>query len=479
MTLARRFSSLCRIGPVYRVGGSLRDDILGRFSMDHDFAVPGDARAFAQKAARQLGAQMIEIGKDTKTLYRVISGDDVLDFSPMAGKSIEEDLKQRDFTINALACDLRSDRLIDPVGGLDDIKSKTIRLVSEDAVLADPLRMLRAFRFAAALGFRIEPETLAVIAKRSSLISRSAGERISAEVSKMMEVEGSFPYLKQMSQAGLLVQIIPELQPCQGCLQGEMHGRDVYDHTMAAYRELEAVLINDVNLWPGFVQPVTSYLQANNRKVLLKWAVLFHDLGKPRTRRIEPSGRTRFLGHESEGGRLAGHICERLKMSGRDRSYVTLIVKNHRLPLLLFDAYQRANLSSRGIVRFVRKYQDDLVGLLLHSVADQRAKAGAGPESLGALVTFLERIFSTYFVHLKPKLAAPRLITGHDLMRRFDLQPSELIGTLLNKVEEGRLNGEIRSKQEAMEQVGRWLQLEGDAGIEPATPSSGGLCSIR
>ncbi len=479
MTLARRFRSLSHIGPVYLVGGSLRDDILGRFSTDHDFAVPGDARGFAKKVATQLGVQMIEIGKDTKTLYRVISGHDVLDFSPMGGGSIEDDLKKRDFTINALACDLRSDRLIDPVGALDDIKSKTIRLVSQEAVLADPLRMLRAFRCAAALGFRIEPETLAVIARQSPLIRRSAGERISAELFKMMEVERSFPYLKQMSQAGLLTQIIPELQPCQGCLQGEIHGRDVFEHTMRAYQEMEAVLIKHAGLWPGFIKPMARYLQVNNRKVLLKWATLLHDLGKPRTRRVEPSGKVRFLGHEAEGGRLAGHICERLRMSGRDRSYVTLIVENHRLPLLLFDTYQRASLSSRGIIRFVRKYQDDLIGLLLHSVADQRAKAGGGPESLSGLVTFLERILSTYFSDLKPKLAAPRLVTGHDLMRHFNLEPSELIGRLLEKVEEGRLNGEIRSKQEAMQQVGRWLQLEGDAGIEPATPSSGGLCSIR
>ncbi|MGD8513824.1 MAG: HD domain-containing protein, partial [Deltaproteobacteria bacterium] len=466
MTLARHFHSLADMGPVYLVGGSLRDDILKRFSRDHDFAVPGDARAFAKKVATQLGVQLIEIGKGSKALYRVISGDDILDFAPMAGKSIEEDLRKRDFTINALAYDLQSHQLIDPVGAFHDIESRTVRLVSQDAVLADPLRMVRAFRFAAALGFRIEPETLAVIARQSALIARSAGERIRAELFKMMAVEGSFHYLRQMAQAGLLTQIIPELQPCQGCLQGEIHGRDVFEHTMEAYKEMEAILVGHGALWPGFVRPVANYLQAKNRKVLLKWATLFHDLGKPQTRKVEPSGRIRFLGHEAAGGRLAGHICERLRMSGQDRSYVSLIVENHRLPLHLFDADQRGNLSSRGIVRFVRKYQDDLIGLLLHSVADQRAKVRAGPEPFSALVVFLERIFSTYFSDLKPKLAAPRLVTGHDLMRHFNLESSELIGRLLERVEEGRLNGEIQSKEEAMEQVGRWLQLEGDAGIE-------------
>ncbi len=479
MKLGPHFYSLSQIGPVYLVGGSVRDDILHRFSKDHDFAVPGDARAFANKVATQLGARMIEIGKDNKALYRVISGDEVLDFSPMAGKSIEDDLKKRDFTINALAYDLRSKRLIDAVGALDDIRSKTIRLVSQEAVSADPLRMLRAFRLAAVLGFRIEPETLAVINKQSFLVAESAGERITAELFKMMKVEGSFHYVKQMFQAGLLTRIIPELEPCRGCLQGEIHGWDVFEHSLRAYQEMETILINPGGLWPRFVKPIANYLQAHDRKVLLKWAILLHDLGKPQTRSVDQRGRVRFLGHEEEGGRLARRICARLRMSGQDRSYVTFIVQNHRRPLLLFDAHQRANLGSRGIVRFVRKFQDDLIGLLLHSVADQRAKASVGPESLSALITFLEQIFSTYFFDLKPKLAAARLVTGHDLIRHFNLEPSELIGRLLEKVEEGRLNGEIRSKKEAIEQVSRWLQLEGDAGIEPATPSSGGLCSIR
>ncbi len=479
MKTAPRFQNLSRIGPVYLVGGSLRDHILHRFCQDHDFAVPGNARAFAKKVATQFGVRMIEIGKGNKTLYRVISGNQVLDFSPMAGEAIEDDLKQRDFTINALAYDLQTQRLIDVVGSLDDIKSRTIRLVSPDAVLADPLRMLRAFRLAAVLGFHIDPETLAVINKQSPLVAKSAGERVIAELFKMMRVERSFHYVKQMSQAGLLTQIIPELEPCRGCLQGDVHRWDVFEHSLRAYQEMETTLINPAGLWPGFVKPVEGYLRAHNRKVLLKWATLLHDLGKPQTRSVDQRGRVRFLGHEEEGAHLARRICARLRMSGQDRSYVTFIVENHRRPLLLFDAHQRASLGSRGIVRFARRFQDDLIGLLLHSVADQRAKADVAPESLSALITFSEGIFSTYFSDLKPRLAAPKLVTGHDLIRHFNLRPSELIGRLLEKVEEGRLNGEIQSRQEAIEHVGRWLQLEGDAGIEPATPSSGGLCSIR
>jgi poly(A) polymerase len=485
MKIAHRFPELLRIGPAYLAGGSIRDYVLERPSRDHDFVVPGNARAFAKEVATRLGAQMVEIGKDDRTIFRVVSEKEVLDFSSMVGSSIQDDLKRRDFTINSLAYDLRSERLIDPVGALDDIRSKTIRLISEDAILDDPLRMLRAFRFAAVLGFHIAPETLSAINKYNALIARAAEERISAEILKIMEAERSFPHLREMDRVGLLTQILPELEGCRGCLQNEIHGWDVFEHAMRTYEEMERIVSpsrQDAKLWPEFSGPIGAYLEKGRRKILLKWAALLHDVGKPLTRTVDPTGKVRFLGHEKVGGALVRDVCARLRMSSQDRSYVTLVVQKHLLPLFLFDAYQRRSLTSRGMVRFVRKYQDDIMGLLIHSVADQRAKARAGHESVPGLVRFLQflhRILSTYLSDLKPRMAAPRLVTGHDLIKHFNLKPSELVGRLLEKVEEARLSGEVETKEEAMELVSAWLKLEGDAGIEPATPSSGGLCSIR
>ena len=460
------------------MGGSLRDRILNRPSNDHDFAVPGNARAFAEKVAAKLGVRMIEMGKEDKAVYRVVSGDKVLDFSPIHGKTIEDELKRRDFTVNGLGFDLSSDSLIDPVGGLEDIRSKTIRLISEDAILADPLRMLRAFRLAAVLGFEIAPQTLSVIKEQATLVARSAGERIRAELFKIMEAETSFPYIEQMSRAGLLMKLIPELEPCRDCLLND-HGYDVFQHVMRTYEEIEIVLSDYPTLWPEYAEPIGSYLEQGNRKALLKWAALLHDLGKPATRSVDPTGRLRFLAHEEKGAHIARGLCLRLRMSGQERSYIELIVQNHLHPLLLFDARQRGTLTTRGIVRFVRKHKDDVIGLLLHSLADQRAKAGNGTEFDEALVAFLKEILQRYFSDLKPAMTAPRLITGKDLIEHFGLTPSELFGKLLQKVEEARLNREIRTREEAFEVVARLLELEGDAGIEPATPSSGGLCSIR
>ena len=479
--VAGQLADFSGIGPVYLVGGSLRDRILNRLSNDHDFAVPGNARAFAEKVAAKLGVRMIEMGKEDKVVYRVVSGDKVLDFSPIHGKTIEDDLKRRDFTINSLGFDLSSDSLIDPVGGLDDIRSKTIRLISEDAILADPLRMLRAFRLAAVLGFEIAPQTLSVIKEQATLVAGSAGERIRAELFKIMEAERSFPYIEQMSRAGLLMKLIPELEPCRDCLLND-HGYDVFQHVMRTFEEIEVLLSDYPTLWPEYDEPIRSYLEQGNRKALLKWAALLHDLGKPATRSVDlrlGRRRLRFLAHEEKGAHIARGLCLRLRMSGQERSYIELVVRNHLHPLLLFDARQRGTLTTRGIVRFVRKHRDDVIGLLLHSVADQRAKAGNGTEFDEALAAFLREILQRYLSDLKPIMTAPRLITGKDLIEHFGLTPSELFGKLLQNVEEARLNREIRTREEAFELVTRLLELEGDAGIEPATPSSGGLCSIR
>ena len=482
------------IRPVYLVGGSLRDRILNRPSNDYDFAVQGNARVCAEKVAAELGVRVIEIGKEDRAVYRVVSGDKVLDFSPIHGETIEDDLKRRDFTVNGLGFDLSSENLIDPVGGLDDIRSKTIRLISEDAILADPLRMLRAFRLAAVLGFEIAPQTLSVIKERVALVARPAGERIRGELFKMMEAERSFPYIEQMSQLGPLMKLIPELEQCRDCPINDQ-GYDVFQHVMRTYQEIEIVFGDYMTLWPEYAEPIRSYLDQGNRKVLLKWAALLHDLGKPATRSVDPTGKLRFLDHEEKGAHIARGICLRLRMSGHEGSYIDLIVQNHLHPLLLFDARQRGTLTTRGIVRFARKYRDDVIGILLHSMADQRAKAGgripahhrsrerggreADWEIGGAFAAFVQEILQIYFSDLKLRMTAPRLITGKDLIEQFGFTPSKLFAALLQKVEEARLNREIRTREEAFRLVARLIKLEGDAGIEPATPSSGGLCSIR
>lgn len=488
MTWPRHLQRLSRIGPVYLVGGCVRDYILGRPCADHDLVVPGDAGRFAHKVADRLGAKVIGIGKANKMTFRVVSGKDVLDFADMQGPCIEEDLKRRDFTMNALAYDLVGERLIDPLGGRNDIRSGTVRLVSDQALVVDPVRMIRAFRFSAHFNFSIAPDTMAVIRKERERIVVCPRERICAELFKMMDTQRSFKWIQQIADTGLLALIIPELAACRGCSQNTFHTLDVFDHTMQTYQRLEAVLADLASWWPEFSAAMAAYVSVENRRVLLKWAALLHDIGKPSCRRVETSGKIRFMGHEKIGARTAAKICRRFKMSNHDRAYITFMVENHLRPLHLFHAARHRDLTAKGIVRFVRKYRDHLMGLLIVAAADQQAKANNGDAPL-EFVSFGGRILSVYLADLKPKMNMPRLLSGHDLMKAFGLKPSRLIGKILEGLEEARLNGEIHTKKEALALAARLMdsmaggddfhQMEGDAGIEPATPSSGGLCSIR
>ncbi len=454
--VAGQLPDFSEIGRVYLVGGSLRDRILSVRSNDYDFAVRGNARALAERVAIKLGVRSVQMGKADKAVYRVVSGNKVLDFSPLHGDTIDDDLKSRDFTVNGLGFDLSSQTLIDPVEGLRDIRSRTIRLISEDAILTDPLRMLRAFRLAAVLDFEISPQTLSVIKEHAALIAQSAGERIRAELFGMAEADRSYPHLRQMSEVGLLIRLIPELGPCRDCPCDD-HGHNLFDHVMETYEHMEFVLRQYPRIWPEYVEPMRSYLEHGNRKVLLRWAALLHDLGKPATRRMDAAGKVRYLAHEQEGVLIAGSLCSRLRMSGQERAYLELVVGSHLLPLHLFVARQRGSLTTRSLARFVRKYEDQSIGLLVHSMADQRAKAGRSTEVQEAFATFLNEIFRRYFNEFQPTMKAPRLITGKDLIEHFRLKPSELFGKLLQKVEDARLNQEIETREEALRLVAMLL----------------------
>ena len=457
--LIGRLPDFSGIQPLYLVGGSLRDRILGRPSKDYDFVVSSNARAFAQSIAVKHGSRVIEMGKAKRAVFRVVSGDKVLDFSPLYGSCIDDDLMNRDFTINGLGFDLSSEKLIDPAGGRHDIASGTIRLISDEAILADPVRMLRAFRLGAALCFDIAPKTLCAIADQVPLLARSAGERIKSEFFGLVEAKRSFPYLRQMSEVGLLGQVIPELESCRDCPPdgGE---QNIFEHLIRAYEEMETLLGKYPSIWPEYAEPMQQYLEQDNRKTLLKAAALFHDLGKPLTYCRDNTGKVRYLRHEDKGALVVTDLCTRLRMSGRERSYLHLIVRNHLHPLHLFDARQRGVLTKKGVVRFFTRYQDDALGLLLHSLADQQAKIANDNKSDQRFVAFLDEIFQRYFNEFKPTSTAPKLISGKDLIVHFGLVPSKLFGRLLHSVEEARLNGQIKTRKEALDLVAGLLRLE-------------------
>ena len=230
----------------YVVGGSVRDLLLGRPALDTDIAVT----AFARQLADRLAGSYVEIGKSGLTIHRVVVGDRIFDVSALHGAGIEQDLRRRDFTINAMAVDAATGNIIDCTGGRKDLQAGIIRMVSPSVFRSDPLRLLRAYRLAAGLSFDIDPATERAIADDAQRIGQSAGERIWAELQQILACRTSRVQLEQMQASGLLTAVFPELEPLSGCHQGDHHRWDVFTHSLQAYRHLESIPMAELPL-PG------------------------------------------------------------------------------------------------------------------------------------------------------------------------------------------------------------------------------------
>jgi tRNA nucleotidyltransferase/poly(A) polymerase len=264
----------------YLVGGSIRDCLLGYPPTDYDVVVSENAEKYAQQIALNLTGRLVKIGKPGQTIMRVVSKGIVVDISTLNGKTIAEDLHKRDFTINAMAYDLSSKTLLDNAGGQTDLVKNTIRMLSPQSFVNDPLRLLRAYRLAACLNFAIEPKTVSAIERHAELIQHAAGERIRDELFKMLSAGTSYPCVSQMTDSGLLIQIFPELLKRlkdQADVPGRRHP---IGQTLAAYNQLE-ILLNDLyQILPRSLESFFDGLD-DSAKALLKFSMLWHDIGTP------------------------------------------------------------------------------------------------------------------------------------------------------------------------------------------------------
>lgn len=428
----------------FLVGGAVRDLLLNRNPGDFDIAVSENAEAFARQLARVLKASFVPLGKPGQDLFRVVLPDAYYDITPLNGVNIEEDLKKRDFTINALGYSLEEEKMIDCTGGLADLKKKEIRMVSDRAFPNDPLRLLRTFRFGAVFGYRIAPGTLDSVRLHAPLIRQSAGERIRTELLKMFAAPSAFPYLKEMTDTGLLFEIIPEMRELSGCIQNRFHVFDVLHHTLNALESMEKILAGE--LWPESASPL---LPSEEIRPLLKLTVLLHDVGKPPVRSFDPHKKqVHFYGHEKTGAEMAEMILKKLKFPKVEIRFVCKLIRGHLRPLLLFRAGQNRTLKQKGIIRFFMKSGEYTPLLLLHALADDAAKSEI-PEK-GEFQEFVKKIYGLYSRDFLEKKSAPPLLNGHDLIREFGLRPSPDFKRILHIVEEARFNGRIRSKEDAL-----------------------------
>jgi len=441
---------------VYIIGGSIRDLLLDRIPTDYDIAVKENPKQFAEKMAKNISGRLVRMGKPGQMIIRVVSDDHVFDITSLNGCSIKNDLQKRDFTINAMAYDLSSGEIIDCLGGLRDLADKKVRMVSTDIFGKDPIRLIRAYRIGACLNFEIESQTASIIRSNAKLIENSAGERIRGEIVKMLRTSKSYYYLSQMADTKLLTAIFPDLDRLKGCLQNSHHLYDVFEHTMQAYRHLETILNDPAGLLPDTSIQIRRYID-EGITVLLKYAILLHDIGKPFVKNIDNRGTIHFYGHSRESADLAQKISQRLRFSNREKRFIDFIIRNHLKPLFLFSAMQKKTLTHKSLTRFFIKCGENTPALLMHSLADIMAKRDKPNQTNKAFIGFVKEMIHNFFYSFKPKIKEPPLITGRDLIHEFKLTPSPLFKSILNLVEEEKITNKIKSRSEALTLVRDYL----------------------
>lgn len=458
--------------PLFISGGAVRDWLFGNVSHDLDVTVAGDGLYFAKRYAEALAAAYVLLD-DKEKVARVVWRDHVVDFSSFreASKTIIEDLSKRDFTINALAvafdekkAGLKSPyEIIDPTGGVQDIIDKVVRVTSDAVFDKDPLRLLRAYRFKAALGFSIQNKTESLIALKAPLLNKSANERVSYELERIVATDDAAHVFSDMAKNGLLGVIFPELLAGIGLQQPASHHLDVFSHSLEALAKMELLLQSPATFFPNHHELMTHYINKERNRVQLKWAALFHDLGKTEACQIIDS-RITFYNHDKIGARIFETIAKRLRWSREDRKYVARFIDLHMWPFHLNNVMQKTEVTAKACLRLVKAAGENLPGIFLLAMADSLAGQGEGkPAGMeNSLAILYGKVDRVYHESIKPVFEQPRLLTGQELIDEFGLEPGPLFRDIFTALEQAQVAGEVKTRDQAKKKVEFILEQQKD-----------------
>jgi len=416
---------------LYSVGGFVRDTIIGRETHDIDMAtdaLPQDTKAILEEFGNVytvgqefgtigliLGKQTIEITTFRKEIYSTENRKPIVEW----GTSLIDDLARRDFTINSIARNELTGEIIDPFNGVEDIEKKIIRVVgSNDRFNEDPLRMLRAVRFACQLNFSFNvnidnPERIKIISR----------ERIRDELSKILLTNKASFGIRKLCQTGLMDYIVPEFVALKNIKQGKNHIKDAFEHSLRVLHK-------------------STKIDHNDRNLIFRLACWLHDIGKPETK-IEDDDGVHFYGHHSVGARKARKILYRLRFDRETVDSVSLLVKYHMTPIVLQREIVNGKIKKRIIMRLVRKVGENNIYLLMDLVkCDIRSSRNPRYK----FMNILTRLVDECMQESPDTLTSP--IDGHEIMREFGIKPGKFVGEiknyLTNLVLDGKLDREDR-----------------------------------
>ena len=441
------------------VGGALRDELLGREVRDVDVAVAGDPKRAATALAKQVGGPVFRLS-EAFGAWRVIDrkSGQVWDFSPLQGTTIEEDLAQRDFTVNALARPFDGGDLIDPTSGRADIESRTLRVLGPQAYERDPLRALRLPRFTAELGFTPDAETEQLTRAAAPLTASAAGERIFLELRRLVIADGALEGLQLADRLGVLEAVLPELTALHEVEQSDYHHLDVYDHTLEVLsqqiqveRRLGELFDDSGRVRRMLEEPLSDEL---TRAQGLRFGALLHDIGKPGTRDVLPNGRVTFMGHDKLGERMVGDLCRRLRTSERFSRFVGSLTRHHLV--LGFLVHERP-LDRGQVYRYLRRTAPTEVEVTLLSCADRLATQGRKGEEATKVHLELARELMGAALDWREHGPPGVPVRGNELAAELGIEPGPELGRLLAELEQAAYAGEATTRAQAVALARRLL----------------------
>ena len=418
----------------YVVGGAVRDLLTKTPVKDWDFTTSASPEqiqklfpdSFYDNRFGTVGVAEKHLGGKGESVYEITTFRTESGYSDRRrpdkvawGKTLAEDLKRRDFTINAMALTAKKE-FVDPYNGQKDLKDKVVRAVGDPnrRFQEDALRMLRAIRIASQLGFIIEAKTLAAIAKNSTLINQISVERVRDELLKTV----ASPYPKEgirlMFNAGLLTHILPELIATRGVTQAGHHTKDVWNHSLDALAACPSP------------QPI------------VRLATLIHDIAKPVVKNSREDKEITFYNHEVVGARMAKTIARRLKLSKNDTDLLWLLVRWHMFQY-------EPKMTDKAIRRFIKRVgRENITNMIMLRVGDR--VGGGSKASSWRLREFQERIGQV--LH-KPFEINDLKVNGHDVMKTLNLKPGPKVGEIIDYLLECVLDDPVNNTQKTLQSL--------------------------
>ncbi len=460
---------------LYLVGGAVRDAILGRPIHDLDFAMDGNPTALAKRVAGKLKAGFFILDDQRHTarvLYQTPEGkQSPLDFVQFTGGSLDQDLRLRDFTLNAMALSLRNlNQVIDPLNGQADLSAGLLRACTDQALLDDPVRVLRGIRLAMQFDLAFSDGLTSQMQTAAERLPETSYERQRDEFFKILEGPHPANGIRLSRQFGVFDSLIPPLTKQEHIPASPPHTLPLFDHTIAAvafYQQLINHILagkplegspwwlsHAVSELGRFSSETAAYFSeeltlGRSKRGLALLGTLLHDLGKPLTMKLGEDGRLHYYGHARLGADQAWKAARRLALSNTEAGWVQTMVRQHMALLPLVNDNQP--LTRQKIYQFFDLTGEVGVAIAFLSLADTLATFGERISEQGwrRAVRVTRGVLTAWWQRRSTAVSPALLLDGHDLQKEFGLDPGEQIGRLLSALREAQAVGKVSNLEEA------------------------------